>query len=63
MEVIQNQFEGNRLIWFRHVTGIVEHRMPKRLLEMNTVARSSQERHRKKRTVVGEGRTNAGMDR
>jgi hypothetical protein len=29
----------------------------------NTVARPSQERHRKKGTIVGEGRRNAGMDR
>jgi hypothetical protein len=30
---------------------------------MNKVARSSQERHRTKRMILGEGRRNTGMDR
>jgi hypothetical protein len=29
----------------------------------NMVARQSQERHRKKRTILEEGRINAGMDK
>jgi hypothetical protein len=31
---MQNQIEGNRLRWFRHIKRMEEHRIPKRLLEI-----------------------------
>jgi hypothetical protein len=52
-----------------------DHRIPKRVLDMkmsqkknqvqttNMMARTSQEKHRKKRIILGYGSRNAGMDR
>jgi hypothetical protein len=72
---IQNQTEGNRLRWFRQVKRIDEHSIPKKITGnedewkdtqwhvMNTVARQSQERQRKKRKILEERRRSAGMDR
>jgi hypothetical protein len=65
MEDIWDQIKGNRLRWFGHVKRMDEHRIPNRLLEMkmtgrtqgqttNILARPSQKRHRKKRTILGE---------
>jgi hypothetical protein len=75
MEDIQNQTEGNRLRWFGHVKRMDKHKTTRRLLEMKMTGkrprgkpqtwwlRPSQDRHRKKRMILGEGRRNTGIDR
>jgi hypothetical protein len=46
MEDTQEQMERNMLRWFRHVTRMDEHRIPKRLLEMKMGGKRPSSRQR-----------------
>jgi hypothetical protein len=74
MEDIQKQTEGNRLRWFGYAKRMEEHRIPKTLLQMKITEKTPRgrprtqwleqdNRNRKKRTIPGEGRINAGINR
>jgi hypothetical protein len=73
MEEIQNQTEidcnssdmsNNRYIQnTKMITSDEDELIKTQGQTMKTLARKSQERHRKKRTILGEGRGDAGMDR